>query len=77
MDETTFYRSGDEDPAALAGRTVAVVGYGNLGRSIALNLRDSEVAVVVGNIDDEYRRRARDDGFEVADRIHRWYRSQS
>ncbi|HZD74897.1 MAG TPA: NAD(P)-binding domain-containing protein [Actinomycetota bacterium] len=62
----SFYREGDEDPDALSGQTVAVVGYGNLGRSMALNLRDSGLAVSVGNADDSYRPIALADGFEVA-----------
>ncbi|HEY3392352.1 MAG TPA: hypothetical protein VGK58_06580, partial [Lacipirellulaceae bacterium] len=33
----------------LAGKTVAVLGYGNQGRAQALNLRDSGVDVIVGN----------------------------
>ena len=49
----------------LAGKTVAVLGYGNQGRGQGLNLRDSGIRVVVGNRDDEYRDRARTDGFEV------------
>ena len=43
---------------------MTVVGYGNQGRAQALNLRDSGVAVVVGNIEDEYRDRAVVDGFD-------------
>jgi len=54
------------DPAALSGRTVAVIGYGNQGRSQALNIRDSGLTVIVGNIEDEYAARARADGFTVA-----------
>ena len=65
--DVRFYRAGDEDPTALTGRTVAVIGYGNLGRSVALNLRDSGVAVIIGNIDDEYRVPAAGDGFTVLD----------
>jgi len=42
------YYSADSDLAALAGKTVAVIGYGNQGRAHALNLRDSGVNVVVG-----------------------------
>ncbi len=61
----TFYREQDADPDALSGQTVAVVGYGNLGRSMALNLRDSGLTVTVGNVDDDYRARATADGFEV------------
>src|ERR671930_116319 len=62
----TFYREADADPDALSGQTVAVVGYGNLGRSMALNLRDSGLAVTVGNADDAYRPTAVADRFEVA-----------
>jgi len=58
MSGVTFYREPDADPAALSGTCVAVLGYGNLGRSMALNLRDSGLDVVVGNIDDDYRRQA-------------------
>lgn len=36
------------DPAPLAGRRVAVLGFGSQGRAQALNLRDSGVEVVVG-----------------------------
>ena len=48
----TIYHDSDADLSALSGQTVAVVGYGNQGRSQALNLRDSGVDVVVGNIRD-------------------------
>lgn len=47
----------------LAGKTVAVLGYGNQGQAQALNLRDSGVHVIVGNRDDDYRARAAADGF--------------
>jgi ketol-acid reductoisomerase len=36
------------DPAPLAGKRVAILGYGNQGRAQALNLKDSGVDVVVG-----------------------------
>lgn len=65
--QSVFYRQSDSDPAALAGSEIAVLGYGNLGRSVALNLRDSGLSVRVGNIDDAYRQRAADDGFGVLD----------
>lgn len=67
MSGVVFYREQDADPRALQGQCVAVIGYGNLGRSMALNLRDGGLPVVVGNIDDPYRRTAADDGFEVLD----------
>jgi ketol-acid reductoisomerase len=47
----------------LAGKTVAVLGYGNQGQAQALNLRDSGVHVIVGNRQDQYRERASADGF--------------
>jgi ketol-acid reductoisomerase len=58
-----FYRDCDADPAALAGHRVAVVGFGTLGRSVALNLRDSGLSVIIGNIADAYRDQAIADGF--------------
>ncbi|MGH2408563.1 MAG: ketol-acid reductoisomerase, partial [Candidatus Limnocylindrales bacterium] len=43
-----MYYDADADPAALAGRTVAIIGYGSQGHAHALNLRDSGADVVVG-----------------------------
>jgi ketol-acid reductoisomerase len=51
------------DLAALDGRTVAVLGFGNQGAAQAANLRDSGITPVVGNRDDEYAHRAREAGF--------------
>ncbi len=61
----TIYHDSDADLSALSGQTVAVVGYGNQGRSQALNLRDSGVDVVVGNIRDYALEAAEADGFAV------------
>ena len=55
------------DLAALAGQQVAVIGYGNQGRSWALNLRDSGVDVRVCVRADTTRETAERDGFAVAD----------
>jgi ketol-acid reductoisomerase len=41
-------RDGDIDPAPLAGKRVAVLGYGNQGRAQSLNLKDSGIDIVVG-----------------------------
>jgi ketol-acid reductoisomerase len=41
-------RDADIDPAPLAGKRVAIVGFGNQGRAQALNLHDSGIDVVVG-----------------------------
>ena len=41
-------RDADIDPAPLAGKRVAILGYGNQGRAQALNLKDSGIDVVAG-----------------------------
>jgi ketol-acid reductoisomerase len=43
-----MYYDADADASALAGRTVAIIGYGSQGHAHALNLRDSGVDVVIG-----------------------------
>ena len=43
-----MYYDRDADPAALAGQTVAIIGYGSQGHAHALNLAESGVGVVVG-----------------------------
>jgi len=67
MPDTTTYHDEDADLGALANETIAIVGYGNQGRSQALNLRDSGLKVIVGNIGDASKDRAREDGFEAFD----------
>lgn len=64
---TAILHEGDADVAALDGQRVAVVGYGNQGRSWALNLRDSDVNVAVCVRADETRRSAEADGFAPSD----------
>jgi ketol-acid reductoisomerase len=64
---TTIYKESDGSIDAVAGETVAVVGYGNQGRSWALNLRDSGVAPVVCVRRDDTRATAVEDGFDAAD----------
>jgi ketol-acid reductoisomerase len=73
-EELRFFTARDADPLQLAGERVAVLGYGNLGRAMALNLRDSlnklsgvgeAASLVVGNVEDDYARQAREEGFPV------------
>jgi ketol-acid reductoisomerase len=70
MPMTTIYHDEDADPTVLAGSSVAVIGYGNQGRSWALNLRDSGFDIRVCVRADETREQAAADGFtpgELAD----------
>ena len=64
---TTIHREEDADPTALVGQQVAIAGYGNQGRSWALNLRDSGTDVRVCVRADETREQARSDGFDTGD----------
>src|ERR1700758_1718848 len=64
---TKIYYESDSDLSVLDGQRVAVVGYGNQGRSWALNLRDSGVDVTVCVRNDETRATAEADGFAAAD----------
>jgi ketol-acid reductoisomerase len=64
---TEILHESDADIAALEGQRVAVVGYGNQGRSWALNLRDSGVDVAVCVRNDETRKTAEADGFAATD----------
>lgn len=66
---TKIYYEDDADPRVLAGKTVAVVGYGNQGRSWALNLRDSGCEPVVCVRRDTTREQAGVDGFETHDLV--------
>ena len=44
----TIHYDADTDPSLIAGKQVAVLGYGSQGHAHALNLKDSGVDVVVG-----------------------------
>ena len=62
-----FYDS-DADLSLLAGKTVAILGYGSQGHAHALNLKDSGVDVVVGlRPDSSSRAKAEEAGLEVLD----------
>ena len=49
MTESTVFYEEHGDISILKGKTIAVIGYGNQGRSQARNLRDSGVRVIIGN----------------------------
>ncbi len=62
-----MYYDADADPSALAGQTVAIIGFGSQGHAHALNLRESGVDVVVGLPPTSRSRRiAEDAGLRVA-----------
>ena len=64
--ETTIHYAEDTSLDAVADDTIAIVGYGNQGRSQALNLRDSgHDDVIVGNREDGSWDQAEADGFDV------------
>lgn len=65
MDLRIFYDK-DADLARLAGKTVAIIGYGSQGHAHSLNLKDSGVSVVVGlHENSRSRAKAQADGLEV------------
>jgi len=66
---TTIYYEDDSDLGVLAGESLAVVGYGNQGRSWALNLRDGGFDPVVCVRRDETRETAVADGFDTFDLV--------
>lgn len=59
------YHEADANLGLLIDKTIAVLGYGNMGRPMALNLRDSAFPVLIGNLPDRYAEQAYRDGFEV------------
>lgn len=61
-----IYYDDDASLSHIEGETIAIVGYGNQGRSQALNLQDSGVEnIIVGNREDGSWETAIDDGFSV------------
>ena len=64
----TMYYEGDADPALIARRRVAILGFGSQGHAHAMNLKDSGVDVVVGLRDGSPRAaRAAEAGLKVVD----------
>jgi len=63
--ETKVHYDEDADLSIIKDKTIAIIGYGNQGRAHALNMRDSGLNIIIGNIKDEYWERAEKDGFKV------------
>jgi len=60
-----IFHEQDGDLSVLENKTISIIGYGNQGRAQALNLRDSGLNVIVGNIEDNYKKIALKDKFSV------------
>jgi len=66
QNEPQYVQEAEADLGALEGKHVAILGYGNLGRPFALNLRDSGVApVTVAELPGPAWDQALADGFTV------------
>jgi ketol-acid reductoisomerase len=63
--KANVYHESDGDLKLIKDKLIAIIGYGNQGRAQALNLRDSGLKVIIGNREDEYKKRAEKDGFET------------
>jgi len=60
----TYYDQ-DADIKHLKDRRIAIIGYGIQGQAQALNLRDAGCDIVIGNVKDEYYKRAVEEEFRV------------
>lgn len=60
-----IYHEIDGDLLNIKNKTISIIGYGNQGRAQALNLRDSGLNIIVGNIEDKYKNIALKDDFSV------------
>jgi ketol-acid reductoisomerase len=63
---TVVYHEDAGNLDVLNGKTIGIIGYGNLGRPIALNLRDSDIQVQVGLKADESPAIVESDGLPFA-----------
>lgn len=60
-----IYYDKDAKLSDLKNEVIAIIGYGIQGRNQALNMRDSGLNVVIGNIKDRYAAQAPKDGFKL------------
>ena len=59
------YYDHDVDLHVLDNQTIAIIGYGNQGRAQGMNMRDSGLKVIVGNVEDDSFKQAVADGFQT------------
>jgi ketol-acid reductoisomerase len=72
---TVIYHDEDGDLNFLAGKQISIIGYGNMGRPMALNLRDSGASVLVSEPRPEKQLEAVAEGFTLT-AILKLYRQQ-
>ena len=60
-----MYYEDDVEVSALAGKQIAVIGYGSQGHAHAQNLRDSGHNVIIGVRHGKSFDKAKEDGFET------------
>lgn len=60
-----IYKEADGDLAHLTGRTIGVIGYADLGRPVASNLRDQGLPVVIAGITPDEQTAIQMDGFPL------------
>jgi ketol-acid reductoisomerase len=63
--QESFFFDTDADLTIMSDKTLAVIGYGNQGRSQALNMADSGFKVIIGGQRDTTLEQAKEDGFDV------------
>ena len=63
---TVIYHEDQADIDTLIGQTVAVIGYGAIGRPTAINMRDTGLTDIIIGDDTEMRASAEADGFRAA-----------
>ena len=71
---TVVYHEEDGDIDVLQNKTISIIGYGNMGRPMALNLRDAGLNVLVSEPSLERQDLARSEGFtltEIGDAVSR------
>lgn len=64
---TVIYHDEDGDLGVLQGKRIGVIGFGNMGRPVALNLRDSGVNVIIYEPRPEKQAEAVLEGFTLTD----------
>jgi len=72
--KTTIFRENDADLSLVKDKVISVIGYGNQAKAQALNMRDSELEVIIGITDEKYKKRSERDGFEnlsIAEAVQR------